>query len=49
MVKIRNLIVPLVVVGTITLLPRVIIPKKKKKVVKNLKKDYDIDDDNLFI
>jgi hypothetical protein len=48
MVKIRNLIVPLVVVGTVTLLPKVLIPKKKK-VVRNLKKDYDIDDDNLFI
>ena len=49
MVKIRNLIIPLVVVGTVTLLPKVLIPKKKKKVTRNLKKDYDIDDDNLFI
>jgi hypothetical protein len=49
MVKIRNLIVPLVVVGTITLLPKVLVPKKKKKIVKNLKKHYDIDEDNLFI
>lgn len=49
MVKIRNFIVPLVVVGTITLLPKVLVPKKKKKVIKNIKKHYDIDDDNLFI
>jgi hypothetical protein len=49
MVKIRNLIVPLVVVGTITLLPKALVPKKKKKIVKNLKKHYDIDEDNLFI
>jgi hypothetical protein len=49
MVKIRNLIIPLVVVGTVTLLPNVFIPKKKKKVTRNLKKDYDIDEDNLFI
>lgn len=49
MVKIRNFIVPLVVIGTITLLPKKLIPKKKKKVIKNIKKDYDIDEDNLFI
>lgn len=52
MAKIRNLILPLVLIGATTFLPKVVVPKKqikKKKVVKNIKKNYDIDEDNLFI
>jgi hypothetical protein len=52
MAKIRNLFLSLVLVGAATFLPKVVIPKKqikKKPVVKNIKKDYGIDEDNLFI
>ena len=52
MAKIRNLFLSLVLVGAVTFLPKVVIPKKqtkKRRVVKNIKKDYVIDEDNLFI
>ena len=52
MAKIRNLFLSLVLVGAVTFLPKVVIPKKqtkKRTVVKNIKKDYGIDEDNLFI
>lgn len=52
MAKIRNLFLSLVLVGAATFLPKVVIPKKqikKKRVVRNIKKDYGIDEDNLFI
>jgi hypothetical protein len=52
MAKIKNFIVPLVVAGVVTFLPKIVIPKKqmkKKKVIKNIRKDYGIDEDNLFI
>lgn len=52
MAKIRNLFLSLVLVGAVTFLPKVVVPNKqvkKKRVVKNIKKDYGIDEDNLFI
>lgn len=52
MAKIRNFVVPLTMVGVVTLLPKVMRFKdnsKKKKVIKNIKSNYDIDEDNLFI
>jgi hypothetical protein len=52
MAKIKNFIVPLVLAGVVTFLPKIVIPKKqikKKKVIKNIRKDYGIDEDNLFI
>lgn len=52
MAKIRNFVVPLTMVGVVTLLPKVLRFKdvgKKKKVIKNIKTNYDIDEDNLFI
>ena len=52
MAKIRNLFLSLVLVGAATFLQKVVVPKKqikKKQVVKNIKKDYGIDEDNLFI
>lgn len=52
MAKIRNLFLSLMLVGAVTFLPKVVVPKKqikKRRVVKNIKKDYGIDEDNLFI
>ena len=53
MEKIRKFIIPLVVVGAITILPKVLrtkdVKKKKGKVHQNIKNHYDIDEDSLFI
>ena len=52
MAKIRNFVVPLTMVGVATLLPKVLRFKdagKKNKIIKNIKSNYDIDEDNLFI
>jgi hypothetical protein len=52
MARIRNLFLSLVIVGAATFLPKVVIPKKqtkKRTVVRNIKKDYGVDEDNLFI
>lgn len=52
MAKIRNLFLALLLTGAATFLPKVVVPKKQiknKKTVRNIKQDYDIDEDNLFI
>ena len=53
MEKIRKFIIPLVVVGTITILPKILrtkdVKKKKGKVHQIIKNHYDIDEDSLFI
>lgn len=52
MVKIRKFILPLTLVGMVTFLPKVLLKKdasKKKDKIKSIKRDYDINDDNLFI
>lgn len=48
MVKIRNIILALVLLGTTTFLPKLVLPKKQIKS-KSIKKDYDMDEDSLFI
>ena len=51
--KIRNFIIPLTLVGAVTLLPKVLrtkdVKKKKGKIHQNIKNHYDIDEDSLFI
>ena len=51
--KIRNFIIPLTLVGAVTLLPKVLrtkdVKKKKGKIHQDIKNQYDIDEDNLFI
>lgn len=52
MAKIRNLFLAVLLTGAVTFLPKVVIPKKQiksKKMTRNIKKEYDIDEDNLFI
>ena len=53
MEKISKFIIPLVVVGTITILPKILrtkdVKKKKGKIHQDIKNQYDIDEDNLFI
>ena len=51
--KIRNFIIPLAMVGAVTLIPKVLrtkdVKKKKGKIHQDIKNQYDIDEDNLFI
>lgn len=51
--KIRNFIIPMAVVGVVSLLPKVLRKKdlktKKGNHYQTIKNNYDIDEDNLFI
>ena len=51
MEKIRKFIIPLALAGALTFIPKVFRNQtpKKKKIIKDFKKRYGIDEDNLFI